>query len=239
MVQLPCGCAYAAALERRRFKQCGLGILRYLAVEPAHYARYAYALFGICYKQHIRRYGALLAVKRGDNFVFIRVSYNYVAILYACKIKRMHRVTVFNKHIVCDIDYVVYRAHAYCTQALLHPHRRWLYVKLRNHARGVSWAKLSIEHGNGGIIVNVAFALYLPDNRLPELLAKGCGGLAAHAYYALAICAVRRKLYIENYVVKANGLLYALAKLMFFMQYHYSVDLGAGIVGLRKAKLTA
>ena len=87
--------------------------------------------------------------------------------------------------------------------------------------------------------MNVALALDMANGRFLEFLAQRCRRFAAHTNYALAIGTVRRKLYIEHYVIHAYGFLYALPKGMILMQYHYAVELRAGIVRLAQAKLMA
>ena len=237
VVQLPCGCADAAALERSGFKQRSLCVCGYFAVQPAHNARYANALFRIGNQQHVRRHRAFFAVQRGHYLVFVCVAHNNVPVLYAGKVERMHRVAVFNEHIVCYVHYVVYWPHADSTQTLLHPCGRRFNVKIRHHARGIAGAKLGVFNRYGRIIMYVAFALDMANGGFLELLAQRRRRFATHANYALAIGAVRRKLYIEHYIVHAYGFLYALPKGMLPVQYHYAVELRAGIVRLAQAKL--
>ena len=239
VVQLPCGRADAAALERSGFKQRGLCVCGYFAVQSTHNARYANALFGIGYKQHVRRHGALLAVQRGYYFVFVCVAHNNVAVLYAGKVERMHRVAVFNQHIVCYVNYVVYGPHADRAQALLHPCGGRFNIKVSYNARRIAGTKFGVFNRYGRIIMNVALALDMANGRFLEFLAQRCRRFAAHTDYALAVRTVRRKLYIEHYVIHAYGFLYALPKGMILMQYHYAVELRAGIVRLAQAKLMA
>ena len=166
------------------------------------------------------------------------ISYHNVSILYARKIERMHGMAVLDKHIVCDIHYVVYRSQAYAPQALLHPGGRRLYLYIRHNPCAVPRAKLVILDCHGGKLVYAAFALDFSYRRLFEFLTERRRRFTTHADYTLAIGSVRRKLNIKNNRIEIECLLYALTVYMRLIEYKHFVNSRPGIIGVGKSELT-
>ena len=237
VVEPPCGGADVFGAEDGAFKQSGLCVFGYLAVETAHNARNAHAFFGVGDEQHIGAHNALFSVEGIDDLAVTRVAHDDMAVGNAGKVKRVHGVTVLDQHEVRYVDYVVDGPQTHGAKLFLQPQGRRLNVEVCYDARRIARAKVGVFNGDGGNIRAVAIALHPLYLRLAETLTQRCRRLAADADDGLAVRAVGGKLYIEHAAVHIKRLLYALAVGVGFRKHHYPAVFTAGIVGVGNAYL--
>ena len=169
-----------------------------LAVRAAHDARDADGLVLVADAEHIRRQLALVAVERLDGLALARGAHDDVAAFDAAEVKGVHRLAVFEHHIVRDIDDVVDGAHAAVAQSLAHPAWRRSDLDVFHHARGVARAEVAVLNVNVDDLRDAAAAAVRLGLMQLEGALEGRARLARKADDGKAVGAVRRDLKLDD-----------------------------------------
>ena len=205
--------AHGNAVEVSGLKEHHRRVADDLAVRAAHDARDADGLVLVADAEHVRRQLALVAVERLNGLALARGAHDDVPALDAAEVKGVHRLAVFEHHIVRDIDDVVDGAHAAVAQSLAHPARRRSDLDVFHHARGVARAEVAVLNVDVDKVGDAAAAAV----RLGRVQLKGAlerrARLAGKADDGKAVGAVRRDLKLDDGIVKAEDVRYVEARL--------------------------
>ncbi len=224
-----CSAPDGGAVEIRALEEHHGGVADDLAVLAAHYARHGDGLIGVADAQHARREPALRSVKRADALALAGAAHVYLVIAYACKVERMHRLTVLEHDIVCDIDNIVYRAHAGVADTLAHPLRAGGDLHVFDHSRGVARAEIRLVDEYPGKLVYVSARLRLDDRLMQlQLLAERHRRLARETYHAQTVRAVGSYLKFNDVIVHADERADVVAGLAVLMQHEDAVGDAVG-----------
>ena len=211
--------AHGNAVEVSGLKEHHRRVADDLAVRAAHDARDADGLVLVADAEHVLRQLALVAVERLDGLALARGAHDDVAAFDAAEVKCVHRLAVFEHHIVRDIDDVVDGAHAAVAQSLAHPARRRCNFDVFHHARGVARAEVAVLNVDVDKVGDAAAAAV----RLGRVQLKGAlerrARLAGKADDGKAVGAVRRDLKLDDGIVKAEDVRHVEARLgVLFLQ---------------------
>ena len=152
-------------------------------------------------------------------------------------IESVHRLTVFNHYIVCDIDDVVYRSDACRAETHTQPQRRRRNFNVFNDSCAVSGAFLAVDR-NVYIVSDVAVASLDGGCRDIQRAPKRCGRLPCQTYDGKAIRAVRRDLKFNSRVAQSENVVNVVACLAgIIVENENSVRRGAGHIVSIKSQL--
>lgn len=174
----------------------------------------ATGLFAVGDAEHIGRQLADVPVERGDPLALGRSADDDGLGGNVGRVKRVHRLAVFQHHIVRDVDDVVDRTDAAGAQARAHPERRRLDAHVFHRARGIARAERRFFYGYGkvvGNVVAVACGMYLRR----AVLQRHAGGgrrLARDAEQRQTVGAVEGQLEVHDRVAQPQHVADVVAK---------------------------
>ena len=197
--------AHGNAVEVSGLKEHHRRVADDLAVRAAHDARDADGLVLVADAEHVRRQLALVAVERLDGLALARGAHDDVAAFDAAEVKGVHRLAVFEHHIVRDIDDVVDGAHAAVAQSLAHPARRRSDLDVFHHARGVARAEVAVLNVDVDKVGDAAAAAVRLGLVQLEGALEGRARLACKADNAQAVGAVGRDLELDDGIIETEN----------------------------------
>ena len=178
-----------------------------LTVFAAHDARQTHGLFLVRDHEHIRLQIADVAVERGERFILARAAHDDLAAVYIAVVKGVHRLTVFDHHIVRDVHDVVDGADARRAQALAHPLGAGRDPDIAHHAGRIPQAQVVRLHVHVQKLRQAALAAALHDRLM---VAHGYverrRRLTRKTQQRVAVGAVVRDLKFHDGVVVADDL---------------------------------
>ena len=120
----------------------------------------------------------------------------------------MHRLTILEHYIVCDVNEIVYRAHAACAQALSHPSGRRAYLYVLDVAAHISRAELFVVYLYRHYFVYIAVDAC--EIRLFDVggNVESCSGFSRQTDNRKAVGAVRGYLKLYFLIVEADSFSY-------------------------------
>ena len=116
----------------------------------------------------------------------------------------VHRLTVLEHHIVCDVDDVIDRTDPGAREADLHPLRGWCELDVLHHACGITRTEIRILDGHLEVIVDILCIARLLLCRHMEALAEGCGCLTGDTDHTVAVHTVRGDLILVDRVIETE-----------------------------------
>ena len=152
-------------------------------------------------------------------------------------IESVHRLTVFNHYIVCDIDDVVYRSDACRAETHTQPQRRRRNFNVFNDSCAVSGAFFAVDR-NVYIVSDVAVASLDGGRRDIQRTSERCGSLPCKSYNGKTVGTVRRNLKFNSRVAQSEHVVNVVACLAgIIVENENSVRRGAGHIVSIKSQL--
>ena len=147
-----------------------------------------------------------VAVERGELLALRRTADDDVTALHIAVVKCVHRLTVFQHDIVCDVHDVVNGADAHRAKALAHPLGGGGNLHVAHHARRVARHEVRRRGFHAQKVFKLALraAAHL-RNMQAQLRIKGRRRLARKTDDGEAVRAVRRDLKLDDVVVEPDG----------------------------------
>ena len=227
-IQRGSGTVDGGAVEVGGFKQNHGGVAHDLAVGTAHDAGYAHGLVLVTDAEHGGGQLPLVAVQGLDGFALPGGADDDVAALYAGEVKGVHRLAVFQHHVVGDVHDVVDGADAGVPQPLPHPGGGGLDLHVLHHPGSVPGAQLAVldvdvhQFGDG-----IAAALYLRGVELQGPV-KGGAGLPCKADDGQAVGPVGCNLKLHHMIVRTDDHSHIVAGLYILVQDENTVGNAVG-----------
>lgn len=157
------GAADRRAAEIGAFEDDGGGFVGDFRVLAAHDARQCDRLFAVGDAEHIGRQLADVPVERGDSLALGRSADDDGLGGNVGSVKRVHRLAVFQHHIVRDVDDVVDRADACRAQTLAHPLGTGRNFDVFHHPRRVPQTKIVRRDLHVKKVCQIAFCTAIHD----------------------------------------------------------------------------
>ena len=193
------------AVEVRRLKDNHVSGVRNLGIVTAHDAGNSGRTAAVRDADHVLIQLMHLTVQRFDAFTGSRAADDNLLILQAGIVERMHRLTVFQHDIVCNIDNVVDRTDTGSMQTLAHPCRRRVDFDVFDQTGSIARAEIRCLVGDAQMLVDIAAAAL--DNRCMqlELTVKGRRGLTCQTDDTHAVRTVGCNLKFSNILIQTDN----------------------------------
>ena len=147
------GChADKVGLEECTFQQYGIGISLNTGIFTAHDTGNGDGFCFVANAQIVTGQIVFLAVESNNAFTGCCTTDDDFAALKVADIEGMKRYTMFQHHIVCDVDQVIDRADADCIQCFFHPFGRFADFDAADNAGCVQGADVRIFQCHKGSI---------------------------------------------------------------------------------------
>ena len=221
--QLFGGDTHRAALEAGGLKDNGVGVFIDAAVLAAHDARYCACLFAVGNHQHILAEGSVHSVKRLDGFAGNGIADDNLVVFDILDVKGVHRLSVLEHDIVCDVNDVVDWTNSAGAQTLSHPTRGRTDFNIFHDLCGIAWAQLWVAHLYRQIVVDVAAAAFDLRSVHLQLFAEGNSSFPCQTQHRQAVRAVWGDFKFHTGVVAADGRSNVLSYLAVLLQQEDAV----------------
>ena len=197
---------YSHSVERRALENDIRRVGSDLGVLAAHNASDADRTDRVGNDEHVRVESSVDAVKRSENLALACSSDNYLAAPDSALVEGVHRLAELEHHVVCDVDYVVDRAHAGRLESLAHPLRRGFDFNVSDRSREIRGAEILVgnEHRNRVLRLARGLFFYLYFGHF-ELSAERYRGLSRKTRDAEAVRSVGGDLKVDDVVLVADA----------------------------------
>ena len=178
----------------------------------------------------------VLLIERHDVLARMRTADDNLVSAKEILVKGMHRLSHFQKDIVCDVHDIGYGVHPAQCQPAAHPGRGRADLHIVDVVRHISRAQIRcLDRDLEAVLLHGC--LMIADGRLFQRLVQDCCDLTGDPEDTLAVRAVRGDRDIEDPVVQAKDRLHVCAWFCIVRQNQQPVVTGARVEILPDAKL--
>ena len=216
-----------------------MGIVGNAAVKTAHNARDSQRFFGVGDDKDVVVEVVRRVVERGDSFAFFRATDDNAMTCDFFVIEGVHRLTEFDKNIVCDIDDVIDRFDADRAKSVLNDFGTFANFDVFDGFCHITRAKVCVGNLNVQQIKDTFRRCGVTCDGRFHGFVKDCADFTRDTPYTVAVGTVCRDRNVQNDVGAAENFVDVDADFRVGFQNKNAVDVRAFVIGVGQTEFTA